>query len=177
MFKKVLRFILLIAFLSLIAIIQFSFIAVLPAFWRQINLVLMALIFILFFFDFKTASLSALVTGLWLDIFSFNFFGFYILSLSMVLILADWIARTRLTNRSFYSFLLLMIISAVFYNFITNILEYFFTSEAVGFFLVSRYFWQALLYQVGGSFLGALLLFNLIGTVTRRMQPFFLEKK
>jgi hypothetical protein len=177
MFKKIGRVISLVVFLSLIAISQFSFIAVLPPFWQQLNLVLITLIFILFFFDFPTALTAALVGGFWLDIFAFDFFGFQLLALSLTLILAQWIATAWLTNRSFYSFLLLMLASAVVYNLITGFLRYFFTAEAGVFFLASGAFWRALLYQAGGNFLSALLLFNVVGAVTRRLQPFFLGKE
>lgn len=177
MFKKIWRVTLLVLFLSLIAIVQFSFIAVLPSFWRQLNLVLIVMIFILFFFDSPTALAAALISGFWLDIFAFDFFGFYLLALSLTLILAHWLATTWLTNRSFYSFLLLMLASAVAYNLITGFLRYFFTVETGTFFLASGAFWLALLYQAGGNFLSALLLFNIVGMATQRLQPFFLEKK
>ena len=177
MFKKIWRVTLLVLFLSLIAIVQFSFIAVLPSFWRQLNLVLIVMIFILFFFDLETALVAAFISGFWLDILAFNFFGFYLFALLLTLILAQWLATTRLTNRSFYSFLLLMLASAVAYNLITGLLRYFFTSAGGVFFLASGAFWLALLYQAGGNFISALLLFNIVGALTRRLQPFFLEKK
>lgn len=177
MFKKIWQLVFFVLSLSFIAIIQLTLINAWPSFLGQINLVLIVLIFTLFFFDFRAAVWAAIINGFWLDLFSFNFFGLYLIALFLIIALARWISTRWLTNRSLYSFLLLIITATVAYNLITGVLLYFSAYDHSLLFLVQGDFWLALAYQSAWSLMAALLMFNLAGTVTRQLKPFFLEKK
>lgn len=177
MFKKIIQIIFLIFLIFAAAIIQYSFISALPTFFAAFNLILIILVFSLFFYDFRSALGVALVGGFWLDLFSFHFFGFYLLSLFLTAWLADHILRGWLTNRSLYSFGLLMFLATLVYNFLAGFFVYFFATGAGQFFLGRRGFWLNLLYQIAWSELAVLLMFSLAGAATRRLKPFFLEKK
>ena len=159
------------------ATLQFSFISALPSWFSQINLVLIAVIFTLFFFDFRAALGAALIGGFWLDLFSFNFFGFHLFLLFLTVLLARWIARGWLTNRSLYSLMFLILAATIGYNLIIGSMTYFFRYDSVRFFLWQREFWLTVVAQSAWSELAALLMFNIAGTLTRRFQPFFLENK
>lgn len=176
MFKKAIQILIFILLLSGVAIAQSSFLNVLPSWLGALNLTLISLIFILFFYDYRAALGAALLLGGWLDIFSFHFFGFYILALWLSLSAAALILSSWLTNRSLYSFGLLIGLATIIYNLIIGLLAYF-SGGGPGFFVTSGRFWLNLFYQVVWSELAALLMFNLASAATRRFQPFFLAKR
>lgn len=177
MIKKIGQIFFLVFLIFGAAIVQYSFIFALPTFFASFNLMLIILVFTLFFYDFRSALGVALIGGFWLDLFSFNFFGFYLLTLFLSALLADVILRSWLTNRSLYSFGFLILLTTLTYNFLAGFLAYFFTAGVSPFFLGRQSFWQSLAYQIAWSELAALLMFSLAGAATRRLKPFFLEKK
>lgn len=177
MLKKIWQVAFLILLLSGAAIVQFSFIFSLPSAFSQINLAVIALIFTLFFFGFRSSLYAALILGFWLDLFSFYFFGFYLLLFFLTVILADWILETRLTNRSLYSFLLLMFLATIVYDIAAAILFHLSGASIGTFFLWNGVFWSNLLYQILWSESAGLLMFSLAGVLTRRFKPFFLGGK
>jgi len=177
MIKRIWQIFILFFSLSFLALLQFSFISALPDPYRQLNLILIILTFILFFLDFYTALLSALIAGFWLDVLSFHFFGFYLLIFLGTLFLAQWVLKNWLTNRSFYTLVALMVGLTVFYNFFAAAILSLLSSNLDTFFLLQSHFWITLAYQSLWSFLAALILFNLATLVSKRIKPFFLEKK
>ncbi|HBA36748.1 TPA: hypothetical protein DCZ15_02615 [Candidatus Falkowbacteria bacterium] len=177
MFKKIGQIIFFLVFVSAAALAQFSFLSSLPEFFGQINLVVIVLLFFLFFFDFRTAVWTALIAGFWLDLISFNFFGLYLIALFLTAACAHWLSVSWLTNRSLYSFLALILSATIVYNITKEILLSLSAYDQAAFFLVDGNFWRALAYQSAWSLIVALLTFNFAGILTRRLQPFFLEKK
>ena len=177
MVKRIGRLFILIFLASALALVQFSFLSALPDPFRQFNLVLIYLVFILFFLDLRVALISALVAGGCFDLLSFHFFGFYLALFLISLLFAQWVLQNWLTNRSFYTLLALMVGLTVFYNLLTAIILALISANASTFFLFEAYFWRTLGYQSLWSFLAAVILFNLATLVSRRIKPFFLEKK
>lgn len=177
MLKRLWQILILAVIISFLALFQFSFISSLANPFRQFNLILVILVFILFFLDFRVASISALIAGFWLDVMSFNFFGFYIIIFLACLLFAHWILKNWLTNRSLYSLLAIMVGATLLYNILAEIILYLFSTDYTVFFLVQNNFWLTVAYQSGWSFLSALILFNLAALVSKRVKPFFLEKK
>lgn len=177
MLKRIWQILVLAGIISFLALFQFSFISSLADPFRQFNLILIILIFILFFLDFRVASISALIAGFWLDVMSFNFFGFYIIIFFVCLLFAHWILKNWLTNRSLYSLLVIMVGVTIVYNILAAIILYLFSTDYTIFFLVQKNFWLTVAYQSGWSFLSALILFNLAALASKRVKPFFLEKK
>lgn len=177
MLKKIGQIFFMVLLFSSVAIVQFSFIFSLPSIFSQINLVLIVLISCLFFFTFKTALFAAVVFGFWLDLYSFNFFGLYLLLFIMIVLLADWTLKAWLTNRSLYSFLLLILVATLGYGLISGLLFYFSGASFGAFFLWNGSFWSNLFYQAFSSAVAGLLIFSLAGALTRRFQPFFLAYK
>lgn len=177
MLKNIWQILILVGIMSFSALLQFSFISALPSPFCQINLLLIVLIFILFFLDFRAALISTLIAGLWLDVMSFNFFGFYIIVFFACLLFSEWILKNLLTNRSFYSLLAIMAGATFFYNILAAAIFYIFSTENVAFFLWQKSFWLTVVHQCAWSFLSALILFNLAVLVSKRVKPFFLDKK
>ena len=154
---------------------QWSFINSLPDFFSYFNLVLTVLVLTVFFFDFRSAAFFALAAGFWLDIMAFNFFGLYLIVVLTVALVAERLLSSWLTNRSFYSFLALLLLSTGFYNFLVFGLLNISEQDAGIFFLFRSSFWHSLGYQAIWNFIGALFLFNLANRITPRLKPFFLS--
>lgn len=117
------------------------------------------------------------MAGFWFDILSFNFFGFYLIIFFCTICLAQWILKNWLTNRSLYALLALMVSMTLFYNFLAAIILYLFGADYNNIFLVQASFWKTLAYQSAWSILSGLILFNLAALVSKRIKPFFLQKK
>ncbi len=162
---------------SAAAIWQWSFIYALPPFASQFSLVLIVLVFTLFFFDFRWAVVVALTSGLWLDLVGFDFFGLYIISLFLTAVLTDRLLKGWLTNRSLYSFVLLILIASLAYDVLAAGLFYFSSADPGSFFLWRGAFWAGLAYRAAWSVTAALVMFSLAGAATRRLKPFFLANK
>jgi cell shape-determining protein MreD len=177
MLKKIGQIIIFFTLSSVIAICQFSLINALPGFWGQVNLVLVAAIFILFFFDWQSALFYATISGFWLDLMSFEFFGLYLGALFLTCFLAYLILKNLLTNRSFYSFFTLIALATIIYNIIIAVLFYFSFRENSLSLLASSSFYGALFYQVIWSLFLALALFNVANVLTKNFTPFFLVKR
>lgn len=177
MWSKIWQVLIFIGLVSVLTLGQLSFVLALPDFFKAINLVLIFLVFSVFFYDLRVALGFALASGLWSDLLSFHFFGFYIIVLFLSALLTAWILTNWLTNRSLYSFLLLIIASTLIYNFLVGLLSYLFVYDHGQFFLFQSSFWLFFLYQIAWSGLAALLLFSLAGVFTKRFKPFFLERQ
>jgi hypothetical protein len=117
--------------------------------------------------------------GFWLDILGFNFFGLNIFVYIVTILIIDLLLNDWLTNRSLYSFLVLSILGVFIYNILLySILAVWSTGQAnFSLFLFTAHFWTQLAYQMmwGAGFM--LLFFNLANSLTKRLKPFFLEKK
>lgn len=168
-------FTVLVAFLTVI--LQISLISSWPPFFNQLNLVLIILVINLFFFDLKSTLILTLFLGFWLDLNSFQFFGFYLLSLFATTLLATWLLKNWLTNRSLYSFLAIFLILTIFYNFLVTILLFFSADNQAPFFLGANHFWLNLVYQLIWSLMAAILSFNIFAFLTKKLRPDFLEKR
>lgn len=176
MVKKSLQIVFFVLALAVVAVLQFALVFASPLPFKALNLPLLVLIFSLFFYDLRLAVVGALIIGLWMDFISFNFFGFYILTLLLTVGLAFLILQRWLTNRSLYSFLLLLGLAAFAYQFAGGALYYFFALERSQFFLFSSDFWLMVAWQSAWSAGAGLLMFNLASAATKRLKPFFLEK-
>ncbi len=174
MFRYIARIAIFFLLISLAAIIQISVIYVWPGFLGELNLVLIALVFLLFFHGFKSAIIAALYGGFWLDLFSFNIFGANMIALAISIILAERIAMTWLTNKSFYSFLIINFLTVLAANFFIGLFFYFSNFESAGFFLGRQSFWLSIFYQLIWSFIAAFLIFNFSSLISRKFEPVFL---
>jgi cell shape-determining protein MreD len=177
MLKSVWQIIILVSIISFVVLMQNSFIGALDHPFRHFNLLLSVLIFILFFFDLRLALLSAFVAGVFMDLISFNFFGFYLLLLFLSVLVVWYILKNWLTNRSFYTLLALLFLVIVFYNLAAIIALYLAGASYSFMFLIRPAFWSTIFYQIIWSGLFALITFNLSASLSKRIKPFFLENK
>ena len=97
-------------------IFQTTFLANFNIWFRNINLILVALVFLIGALDISQAIIYVILAGLFLDIYSGLPFGIFMLSLFMTLIILEILMINLLTNRSYYSLISLGIIGVVVYN-------------------------------------------------------------
>ncbi|MFA4942166.1 MAG: hypothetical protein WC564_00835 [Patescibacteria group bacterium] len=167
-----------IGLLLLIVFSQLSLINPGPYFLSRINIVLLALILFLFFLDLKLVVMLALALGFLVDIFSFQLFGFYGLTLFLTVFFADALLANWFTNRSAYSFLALTFFTTLFYNFVLYFLFYLsdFLSDQ-GFFLWQANFWSGLGLELVWNLGLIFAFFWVMNLTTTRLKPVFLDKR
>jgi cell shape-determining protein MreD len=176
MYSKIILNILLIFTLTFI---QFSFISALPGWFHDINLLLIALIFILGLSGLNLALWWAIGIGIILDTFSFTPFGIYLFSLCLVVFLSNLLLINFFTNRSLYSFLALTLFIFVLYVFILSFVNYFlrlFNFDA-DYFPFSDIFGLNLLAQIFWNLFFVVIIFYAINFISNRFKPAFLIKK
>ncbi|QQG52657.1 MAG: hypothetical protein HY931_00270 [Candidatus Falkowbacteria bacterium] len=177
MLKKVGQILIFAAVCLVAATWQFAFISSLPGVFNQINLGLMLLIFILFFFGARAALFFIFSFGFLMDTFSFQFFSFYFICLAVAAVASYLILENWLTNKSLYSFWVLFLVATLVYNLAAGILTFLAANfqGLPGFLTFS--FWRNVFYQSAWNILAAALFFNISVVLAKRFQPFFLEKK
>lgn len=175
MFNKILRFIVFIIALILLTIFQISAISLWPGFWGELNLVLIVIVSLLFFYNIKTSLFSALIFGLCLDVFSFNFFGLKTLSLVLALFLVHKISISWLTNKSILSLLFMNIIFSFFYMLVSSFLISFSSYEPGSFFLFEKVFWLSFLFKSSWSIILSLIFFAPLAKMSKNLRPMFLD--
>lgn len=162
-----------------LSIFQFSFISGLPAGLSNFNLILVVLIFILSLSGIEPVLWRALGAGLVLDIFSFLPFGVFLFSLSLSFLAANFLLINFFTNRSLYSFLALTAITSIFFDFIFNLINYFFQyiyTDKI-FFLFNLGFWKSLAYTEVFNLIAVIIIFYAINFLNKKLKPVFLFKK
>lgn len=159
-----------------LAVAQISLISGLPGSLGNLNLALVVLIFILGFSGFASAASWIIGLGFLLEIFSFLPFGAYLLSLSLTVIVANFLLNYFFTNRSLYSFLALTGLATIIYEAIINFFVFIFveTNSAVA--SVAGNFWLAALERIGENLLLVLVIYYIIHFLGRNFKPVFLKK-
>jgi rod shape-determining protein MreD len=162
---------------AIIFVFQVSFLNSLPYFWGRGNLPLISIIFILAAFNFRTALWWALGFGLLLDVYSFGFFGVNVLSLLLVLAVIAYLLNNFFTNRSFYSFLVLVFFANLAFNFSYDILSLFWRLFSGGFIGSA---WENMreifLKELAADLLFTSAIFLIINSFSKRLKPEFIRK-
>ena len=168
-----------IIFFSLIALFQIGFVGALPVWFSEINLILLILVFLLGFNRLKTVLFWGAGIGLIYDLYTFVPFGAYTMSLLITIFLAYFLMANFLTNRSFYSFLVLTSFTVFCFEFfsyvVINISSLIFNQEFL--FVFNKAFF---LYKLYGLFLNLFLMaifLYLFNFFSPKFKPVFLRKK
>ncbi|MBI2459427.1 MAG: hypothetical protein HYV53_02650 [Parcubacteria group bacterium] len=157
-----------------LAVVQISLISALPGLAGNLNLVLVALIFILGFSSLDFAAWWTIGLGFLLEIFSFLPFGAYLISLSLTLMIANFLLNYFFTNRSLYSFLALTGLATVIYELIINFFVLIFMEINLPAALTAGNFWFSKLEQIGLNLLLAVIIYYIIHFLGRNLRPVFL---
>ena len=145
-----------------LATAQISLVSGLPGPAGNLNLVLVALIFILGFSNFAFAVWWAVGLGFLLEVFSFLPFGAYLFSLSFTLMIANFLLNYFFTHRSLYSFLALTGLATVIYEIIISFYVLIFMEINSAGMSRANNFWLFMLEQIGLNFLLALIIYYII---------------
>lgn len=160
-----------------LAAAQISLVSGLPGLANNLNLVLVVLIFILGFSGFDFAAWWTVGIGFLLEIFSFLPFGAYLFSLSLTIIIANFLLNYFFTNRSLYSFLALTGLASVIYELIINFFVLIFVEINLPASITAGNFWFYRLEQIGLNLLSAFIIYYIIHFLGRNLKPVFLIKK
>jgi len=160
-----------------LAVVQMALISGLPGFVGNLNLVLVILIFILGLSSFNLVIIWTFSVGFLFEIFSFLPFGFYLFSLSLTIIIANWLLNYFFTNRSLYSFLALSALATIIYELIINFFILVFLGINLSVSMADSIFWFSLLGQVGLNLLFTFIIYYIIYFLGKNLKPVFLVKK
>lgn len=160
----------------ILAAIQMSFIGSLPAHADNLNLMLVALVFILAMVGFDTALWWGLGAGLIMDIFSFSPFGIHMISFIVTIVVANFLLVNFFTNRSLYSFVALIFFSTFSFELSLNLSSYAIRKmSGFEFIEYGKIFWFNEAAQLGMNIAAASVIFYLLNYLTNRMKPVFLK--
>lgn len=157
-----------------LGVAQIAFISGLPGLAGNLNLALVVLIFILGFSSFNFTASWAVGLGFLLEIFSFLPFGAYLISLSLTIIIANWLLNYFFTNRSLYSFLALIALATVIYELIINVFILIFVETNSAASIMAGDFWFSLIEQIGLNLLFTFIIYYIIYFLGKNLNPAFL---
>ncbi|MFH1662003.1 MAG: hypothetical protein ABIA02_02820 [Candidatus Falkowbacteria bacterium] len=163
--------------LSLV-IFQLAVINGMPAGINNLNLILVVLIFILSLMNLDLAMWWSIGAGFFLDIFLLAPFGFYLISLSLTVVIANFLLIHFFTNRSLYTFFSLVFLSSIIYevflNFFWFLIRLISGKEIIV--VINSGFWASKLTQLIFNLIATLIIFNLINFISKKLKPVFLVK-
>ena len=87
-----------------------------------INLPLLLVVFLIFFYDTSISLPGSLLTGLLFDFYATTFFGFYVLLLLVIFISIKFFSLYILQNKNLFVFIFLNIISILIWHLLTFII-------------------------------------------------------
>jgi hypothetical protein len=175
-----LRFFWRLSIILLLVLLQITFVSGLPDGWRELNLVI---IFLIFFFEFNSGKgffWWSILVGFLFDLYFSGFFGFFVIFWPLVFLFASILSVNFFTNRSLYSFLGLAFFTYFFYYLLFNGFFYLFklfSSNKAGLFLLSKNFWLQLGEGLVVNLLAVALIFYLTNLISDRLKPVFIIKK
>jgi hypothetical protein len=162
-----------------LAIVQISFVSALPAYLRELNLIIVFLIFSLEWSGGYRTAWWFLLLGLIFDLYFPLHFGFFIIFWPLIFLLTLFLSKNFFTNRSLYSFLGLTFFATTFYYFIYNTAFYlvgFFSGNRGALFLFVKNFWLRFADGLILNLLAVLILFYLTNALSDRLKPVFIIK-
>jgi hypothetical protein len=175
-----LKFFLKFIFFTALAIVQIGFVSGLPVWARELNLVIIAMVFFLEFGAGRGVFWWLMLVGFLFDLYHPLFFGFFTVFWPIVFLLAEFLSANFFTNRSLYSFLGLFFFTNLFYYFFLNLALYFvnfFSGGRAEFFLLAKDFWLKLGTGTALNLLAAVILFNFVSLANDKLKPVFIIRK
>ena len=163
-----------------LAILQVSFVSALPIYLRELNLVIVFLIFSLEWSGGYRTAWWFLLLGLIFDLYFSLHFGFFIIFWPLIFLLTLFLAKNFFTNRSLYSFFGLTFFATTFYYFIYNAAFYlagFFSGNHGTLFLLVKNFWFRFADGLILNLIAVFILFYLTNMLSDRLKPVFIIKK
>jgi rod shape-determining protein MreD len=161
----------------ILVFIQVGFLTGLPFGLASLNLVLVALVFILVFTGLETAFYWAIGLGFLLDLFTFYPFGSHLISFSLTLLAVFLLLEKFFTNRSLYSFLALVTAASVFYQLFllaaSGLIDVFSGTPGIA---SEMNFWLAAGRELALNLAVAIAIYYFQNFLSNRLKPVFLQK-
>ena len=145
----------------------------------NLNLLLVALIFITIIFGYNVGFIFAIYLGFLINLFSFLPFGSFIIIYLLILTIVNFLYKHVLINLSFYTSLILILIATCLYTIIIslyNLLLYFFKVTSI-YMELDRTFFQNLGEQLIWNLLLMAVIFLIAKTSLKKLNLAFLLKK
>lgn len=162
--------------LSVIAAIQLSFVDGLSGYLSELNIVFVTLAFVIGITNFKVWFWWAFGFGFIFDIYSFLPFGLFLILFPLIGVLLNYVLKNYLTDRSLYSFVVLLLILLSFFEvsktFFTYLL-YFFEYKTTFY----AFAWSDLLISILVNYLLVVVVYNVMNITTNILKPVFLVNK
>ncbi len=172
------KYILISSLIILAFLIQINIFNFLGSFFQYINPILITLVIIFLFSSLKNTVIFALVGGFFLDLYSVLSFGIYSFTLLLMILFIYYFFQKYITNRSFYSFLLISVISTFFFYFIisfVSVLLYNFNMAAYSITINTNYLLFVLGQIILNSFVIAII-YLLLHFLSDRLKTNFIIK-
>jgi rod shape-determining protein MreD len=155
-------------------IFQLSFVSNFPFPLNHINIFLLGVIFVLAAYNFELAMIWGISSGWLLDVYSFEIFGVYLITLFFCVLFINFILNNFFTNRSLYSFLAMVFFSTLFFQLfllgISYTINYHSEDVANGFSYTN--FGAALF----ANLFATIIVFYLFNVFSIRLRPEYLKK-
>jgi len=167
-------------FVLALAVVQVAFVSGLPVWGRELNLVIIFMIFSLEWNGGYRTIWWFLLAGLFFDLYFSPFFGFCLALFPAIFLFVSFLSSNFFTNRSLYSFLGLTFFATIFYYLVYNASFYLvslFSESRVAFFVLTKNFWFRLADGLALNLAGVFILFYLTSAFSQRFKPVFIIKK
>jgi hypothetical protein len=164
---------------TILAIVQIAFVSGLPAWSRELNLIIIFLIFSLELSGGQKAIWWFLLIGFFFDLYFPRFFGFFLILWPLVYIFASFLFTNFFTNRSLYSFFGLAFFTVIFYYFLDNSFFYLteiFSGQKAEIFFLAKNFWFRLSGGVVVNLIAVAIVFYAANLISDRLKPVFIIK-
>ena len=157
--------------IALVAVLDATVVSTLPFGLYRLHLLPLALVFVVLLSNLRVAAWWALLGGLVLELFSFRFFGMYLMlswiSLGVIALLFEKV----MTNRSLYSVALVSALVTFVYDILFLVADYVNGVVLQSFAnLLLSLMWSLIINVVA-----AIIIFNISHIVSRRLRPVFLK--
>jgi rod shape-determining protein MreD len=162
-----------------LVLLQISLVNGLPVIFKNINLIIIALVFILGLGSFNLAFWWAVGSGFLLDLFSFMPFGINLFCLLTALLLVNFLLTNFFTNRSLYSFLVLNFFYTLIFRFFLITSNYLADSFVKKDFAINynlNFFIDELSALIL-NFIIVVIVFYLLSFLSSRFKPVFLKNR
>lgn len=163
-----------IIFIVSLGVVQISLVSGLSGIAGNLNLALVFLIFILGFSGFDFTAWWTVGIGFLFEIFSFLPFGTYLFSLSLTIVIVNFLLNYSFTNRSLYSFLVLTGLATIIYELAINFFVLIFVEINSFASVMAGNFWLSMLEKIGLNLLFTFIIYYIIYFLSKNLKPVFL---
>jgi len=158
------------AAIIVVALLDAVFVRSLPFALFHLHIFFLAIVFVLLFSNLRLAAWWTLGGALVLEVFSFSFFGSYLIIAFFVLLVAHFLFEKVMTNRSVFSVMVVTASVTVLADLLFLALDFWSTRVIQGFGYLSVAFIESIVVNV----IAAIVFFYVANTATRRLKPVFL---